>query len=360
MLSNIHIQNFRCFEDFKAEGFERINLIGGKNNSGKTCLLEGIGTLSNKYSFNDIIFSRGELSSKYKNINNINGYFQIIAKLYNNLKIEIKEEVISSPYPKNGNLEMFFILTDKEFPKIDMVISFDSFKEKTIKNIVKILQYIDNRIENIRTYNTKHGLWIKKINEDDDQPLEFYGDAVKKVIKYFTPFFEKSLLTKPEGFTSYLLIDEIENGLHYTAHHDFWKSIFKLSKELNVQVFATTHSLEMIKAFNEVAKEEGEGAYFEMMRNENTQKINALKHSTEILEEELLENNTVRGEKFKEKIILTDGLIKILNDAATNAQQNLKDKNIPVPFIREGWLWQTMPNGVEEKIEKLQSLFEHE
>lgn len=42
MLQNIHIQNFRCFEDFKAEGFERINLIGGKNNSGKTCLLEGI------------------------------------------------------------------------------------------------------------------------------------------------------------------------------------------------------------------------------------------------------------------------------------------------------------------------------
>ena len=24
MLRNIHIQNFRCFEDFKAEGFERV------------------------------------------------------------------------------------------------------------------------------------------------------------------------------------------------------------------------------------------------------------------------------------------------------------------------------------------------
>ena len=29
--------------------FERLNLIGGKNNSGKTCLLEAIACLSNKF-----------------------------------------------------------------------------------------------------------------------------------------------------------------------------------------------------------------------------------------------------------------------------------------------------------------------
>mgnify|MGYP006193319713 FL=1 len=42
MIKDIEISNFRCFEHTKIEGFERVNLIGGKNNSGKTALLEAI------------------------------------------------------------------------------------------------------------------------------------------------------------------------------------------------------------------------------------------------------------------------------------------------------------------------------
>jgi len=38
MIKDIEISNFRCFEHTKIEGFERVNLIGGKNNSGKTAL----------------------------------------------------------------------------------------------------------------------------------------------------------------------------------------------------------------------------------------------------------------------------------------------------------------------------------
>ena len=65
MLEDIRIQNFRCFENFKAEGFERINLIGGKNNSGKTFLLEAIGCLSNKFSVQELF------SMRTKNTNSV-------------------------------------------------------------------------------------------------------------------------------------------------------------------------------------------------------------------------------------------------------------------------------------------------
>ena len=41
-IKNIEIKNFKCFEDFKAEGFGRVNLIGGKNNVGKSTLLEAL------------------------------------------------------------------------------------------------------------------------------------------------------------------------------------------------------------------------------------------------------------------------------------------------------------------------------
>ncbi len=42
MLQSIEIENFRCFEKTAISGFEQINLITGKNNSGKTALLEAL------------------------------------------------------------------------------------------------------------------------------------------------------------------------------------------------------------------------------------------------------------------------------------------------------------------------------
>ncbi|NYT26968.1 MAG: AAA family ATPase [Candidatus Thiodubiliella endoseptemdiera] len=40
MIENINIEHYKCFEEFKIEGLDRINIISGKNNVGKTALLE--------------------------------------------------------------------------------------------------------------------------------------------------------------------------------------------------------------------------------------------------------------------------------------------------------------------------------
>ena len=42
MFKEFQIKHFRGFEDFKIEGLKQITLIGGKNNTGKTSLLEGL------------------------------------------------------------------------------------------------------------------------------------------------------------------------------------------------------------------------------------------------------------------------------------------------------------------------------
>lgn len=42
MLERLHIRNYRVFNDLKIDRLSRINLIAGKNNSGKTSLLEAI------------------------------------------------------------------------------------------------------------------------------------------------------------------------------------------------------------------------------------------------------------------------------------------------------------------------------
>ncbi len=302
MLENIHIQNFRCFEDFKAEGFERINLIGGKNNSGKTCLLEAIFCLRNSDPFNGLRILRDStidneivntnckknFLSIVSNVPNSNQFFQFSIKIFNGNELG----VITNSSHKN----MQFISQKTEYPRIDILKSIDNFSQKKLKlKIIDILKLIDDRIDDLVTYATKSGLWVVQHNKIDE-PLSNFGDATKNIIRYFTPLFEKRLNVSNDLPITYLLIDEIENGIHYSAHYDFWKSLFKLSKELNVQIFATTHSLEMIQQFNKVSKEEGDAAYFEMGREYETGKIFAQKHDTELLEYELEKStSTVRG-----------------------------------------------------------------
>ena len=54
------------------------------------------------------------------------------------------------------------------------------------------------------------------------------------------------------------LIDEVESGLHYSVQPDMWRLILETAAKLNVQVFATTHSLDCLRAFESAASERGE------------------------------------------------------------------------------------------------------
>jgi AAA15 family ATPase/GTPase len=68
------------------------------------------------------------------------------------------------------------------------------------------------------------------------------------------------------------MIDEFENGLHYSIQEEVWEKLFKLAKELDIQVFATTHSGDTIKAFCKVAVEDKEvdGKLFHLGRSAKT------------------------------------------------------------------------------------------
>jgi hypothetical protein len=48
-----------------------------------------------------------------------------------------------------------------------------------------------------------------------------------------------------------VLIDEIENGLHHTVLKNVWQAIAQAARKADVQVFATTHSYECINAAHE-------------------------------------------------------------------------------------------------------------
>jgi hypothetical protein len=57
-----------------------------------------------------------------------------------------------------------------------------------------------------------------------------------------------------------VLIDEIENGIHWSAQPKLWEVVFSLAERLNVQVFATTHSEDCVRGFQEaMTRHPGQG-----------------------------------------------------------------------------------------------------
>ena len=51
-------------------------------------------------------------------------------------------------------------------------------------------------------------------------------------------------------------VDEFDNGMHYTVQVQAWRLVFHLARELDVQVLATTHSLDCVAGFRQAAAEE--------------------------------------------------------------------------------------------------------
>ena len=49
-----------------------------------------------------------------------------------------------------------------------------------------------------------------------------------------------------------LLVDEIDTGLHYSVMSQMWNLIYNAAKELDVQVFATTHSYDCVYSLAQI------------------------------------------------------------------------------------------------------------
>ena len=53
----------------------------------------------------------------------------------------------------------------------------------------------------------------------------------------------------------FFVIDEAENGIHHSVQQDFWRMVLQTARENNVQVFASTHSLDCVRGFAIAATE---------------------------------------------------------------------------------------------------------
>jgi AAA15 family ATPase/GTPase len=183
-----------------------------------------------------------------------------------------------------------FIPASAKLPNYKLAIEFDKAKLKEREGIVlDVIKVIDSSIESVETLSIGGGNLHLKRKDEKRMPLSYFGDAVSKVVNI--------TLTIINNPNSIVIIDEIENGIHHTAQAELWAMLFKLAIAYDTQIFATTHSSEMIKSFAKVAQDfPDKAAYFEMARSPKTNLIKAIKHDVETLRFELDRNILIRGE----------------------------------------------------------------
>ena len=91
---------------------------------------------------------------------------------------------------------------------------------------------------------------VRSSQFDSPVPLRTFGDGVNRLFGIVL-----SLCNAKNGV---LLVDEFENGLHHSVQASIWSTIFRLASDLNVQVFATSHSEDCVHAFQQAAAESPE------------------------------------------------------------------------------------------------------
>ena len=157
--------------------------------------------------------------------------------------------------------------------------------------VLKALQLIDNKIQGLKFIEREDQKIAQvKLLNSPIVSLKSMGEGMSRILQL--------ALKIPSAKNGFLLIDEFENGLHWSVQEKVWDMVFTMAEKLDIQVFATTHSYDCIKAFSKSATkaEDRDGVLFKMGYNKKLEKTVALEFSREELSnlsETMLSNATL-------------------------------------------------------------------
>jgi AAA15 family ATPase/GTPase len=342
MLRVFSIRNFRCFENFKIEPLERVNLIAGKNNAGKTALLEAIflhlgahnPELPLRINFwRDIDYISPVASETWgwlffnKESNNAIELMSI-SDNQDKLDLEIRlgslnEQTFplqngelkgsTTTEPEQQSLRFEYRNQDQSIrgtaeiringdgsvrrrqdgPQPFPLSAFlhprsESGREDAERfsnlevvrrqdEVISYLQLLEPRLKKLAVLvRAGKPSIFADVGLTELLPISLMGDGIGRFLRILL-----TLLNIPNGV---MLVDEIENGLHYSTLTDVWRVIGKAARELNVQVFATTHSYECIRAAHQSFASDNvyDFRYHRLERSDNT--INVFTYDKDMLE----------------------------------------------------------------------------
>ena len=364
MYKTFRVKNFRCFKDLQINDLGRVNLIAGKNNTGKTALLEAMLVLSQPLTPNlllDLLSSRGQVDSgknrrdvwqqifcgldttceinlygiedknlewnrrlsifEYKSMESNPehfakyiqgakefGYFRdgyidtrgASLLVYSFCCLDSKSELdhvylASKPelpfFPRNyADMRYVYFPTEAQRNPQDRTDTFTALENQgNLPKLIKHLDVFERGLSDLRLKSISGNMSIWGRVNSHQIPLRLMGTGLNR----FADIVMSMIVEKPEV----IFIDEIENGIHHSVQKNIWKTIGEVAQVEDIQVFATTHSLEMIRAAHEAFKDDDdyEFRYHRLDRHPETGDIEAVTYNESGIEAAMSTNWEIRG-----------------------------------------------------------------
>ena len=309
-IKNINIKYFRGIDHLTIEDFSRVNVFLGQNNSGKTTMLEAIAMLMSM-SNPDVPQAINAVRARKPFSNFID-----VQYFFNNLDVttppEVKAELSDGSF-RHLTLALSYVFDELADPKNEpqqqmgavkyvntLEMNFEIAKGTTRQShkswlrvnsqgLVVNRKVADGYLENKRAWLTPSDLMTSNLANDLAELFKRNRkDTILALLKLFdTRINSIEILTDDiyigfegmsqmlsvsmmgDGLRRYLnivasaanplidilLIDEIDNGLHYSVYKKLWQALFALAEASNKQIFVTTHSKETLGHLNKMLEE---------------------------------------------------------------------------------------------------------
>ena len=112
-------------------------------------------------------------------------------------------------------------------------------REGEIVDDMRILEPTLKSIHFLTGSRPGSGILLGSANGGRRMPIGAYGDGMRRLLAL-----RLSFVGTANGF---LLVDEIDTGLHWTVMEEMWQFVVEVARRNRVQIFATTHSYDCIR-----------------------------------------------------------------------------------------------------------------
>ena len=301
MIAALEVEGFRGFRRLKVEGLGRVNLIIGRNNSGKTALMEAMaiaadvsttafslvslqenrlpnahvqdfnrfwlplfldGKADNGFTIvasmvggpkHSVNVRRGEaphdITVKSRTRTPLSGLWTIeikaaVGERFQNDRITANSETINLPAVLDPHsYAWWWVRSNKGIEPLD-IQSFSDIKQMGRESLLlDVLRQVDSRLSSIDLLAPTGDHAELFVRLGPNAPLlnmAMMGDGFQRC-------FEFGVAAAATAAPS-LLIDEFENGLHHSVLEPIWHWLASVSVTRKLQIFATTHSEECVQA----------------------------------------------------------------------------------------------------------------
>ncbi|MCR4411954.1 MAG: AAA family ATPase, partial [Thermoguttaceae bacterium] len=313
MFRSLSISNFRGFQDLRVVGLDRFNLFMGRNNVGKTALLEAVFLLAGPTNpelpirlnwFRGVDQARVDpeelwgwlfYEKDFKKaitieLQDVSGRKRtLILELEERKEIPFKESRRPSPKGSRSSATAatrsppttlrldYRDEADRRFhtrayisegllalehapslavPNSIYVSGRSGYSSENPERFSKLqevggesrllgpLRILEPRLKSLHVLVTGAGPMIHgDIGIGRMVPVPMMGEGVGRLLTLLL-----AITASPRAF---VMIDEIDSGLHHSVMKDIWSAIAEAARQDDVQVFSTTHSWECLKAAHE-------------------------------------------------------------------------------------------------------------